>query len=289
MSEDQNIKNSPANPALSEAGPPTPETEIIPTEKTNMEIHRHPHAHPKKKWTHYLFEFLMLFLAVSLGFLVENEREHYIENHRSEQYAEFLYNDLINDTFNLAGRTAFMETAVASVDTLMTLLTSFKNDTATIAKIYELSGYVYSGVFFSATTSTMQQLKNSGSLRYFRDKELVRLFSQYDTDLQRLDAVAERNAYLNEETRKFLITFLDVKNVPRIIANSSGREAYTISRPSRPGTRLYNTSPEVLREFANLCATKQHDWNTRITLQRRLLVSARRLIEALKEEYHLGR
>ena len=78
-----------------------------------------------------------------------------------------------------------METAVASVDTLMTLLTSFKNDSATIAKIYELSGYAYSGVFFSATTSTMQQLKNSGSLRYFRDKDLVRLFSQYDTDLQR--------------------------------------------------------------------------------------------------------
>ena len=135
----------------------------------------------------------------------------------------------------------------------------------------------------------MQQLKNSGSLRYFRDKDLVRLFSQYDTDLQRLDAVADRNAYLNEETRKFLVKFLDVKNVPRIIANSSGSDAYTISRPSAPGTRLYNTSPELLQEFANLCAMKQHDWNTRITFQRRLLVSATKLIEALKEEYHLAK
>ena len=172
MSEDKNIQESSAKPHLPET---PPETEIIHTEKTDMEIHHHPHAHHKKKWTDYLFEFLMLFMAVSLGFFVENQREHYIENHRSEQYAEFLYNDLINDTFNLTGRTAFMETAVASVDTLMTLLTSFKNDSATIAKIYELSGYAYSGIFFSATTSTMQQLKNSGSLRYFRDKELVRL------------------------------------------------------------------------------------------------------------------
>ena len=172
MSEDKNIQESSAKPHLPET---PPETEIIHTEKTDMEIHRHPHAHHKKKWTDYLFEFLMLFMAVSLGFFVENQREHYIENHRSEQYAEFLYNDLINDTFNLTGRTAFMATAVASVDTLMTLLTSFKNDSATIAKIYELSGYAYSGIFFSATTSTMQQLKNSGSLRYFRDKELVRL------------------------------------------------------------------------------------------------------------------
>jgi len=289
MSEDQNIREPSDNPVLPDPDLPTQGTEIIHTEKTDMEIHHHPHAHHKKKWTDYLFEFLMLFLAVSLGFFVENQREHYIENHRSEQYAEFLYNDLRNDTLNLSGRTAFMEKAVASVDTLMTILESFKNDSATIAKIYELSGYVYSGVFFSATTSTMQQLKNSGSLRYFRDKELVRLFSQYDTDLQRLDAVADRNAYLNEETRKFLIKFLDVKNVPRIIAISYGPDPYTITRPSVPGTRLYNTSPEQLQEFANLSATKQHDWNTRITFQRRLLVSAAKLIEALKEEYNLSR
>ena len=284
MSEDQNIREPSAESNL-----PTQETEIINTEKTDMEIHHHPHAHHKKKWTDYLFEFLMLFLAVSLGFFVENQREHYIENHRSEQYAEFLYNDLINDTVNLSGRTTFMEKAVVSVDTLMTLLDSFKNDSTTIAKIYELSGYAYSGIFFSATTSTMQQLKNSGSLRYFRNKELVRLFSQYDTDLQRLDAVADRNQYLNEETRKFLLKFLDVKNVPRIIAISSGSDPYTITRPSAPGTRLYNTSPEQLREFANICATKQHDWNTRITFQRRLLVSATKLIEGLREEYHLER
>ena len=152
MTEDQNIQDPSAKPALPESEPPVQETEIIEPEKKDMEIHHHPHAHHKKKWTDYLFEFLMLFLAVSLGFFVENQREHYIENHRSEQYAEFLYNDLINDTVNLAGRTAFMEKAVTSVDTLMTLLSSFKNDSASIARIYELSGYAYSGIFFSATT-----------------------------------------------------------------------------------------------------------------------------------------
>ena len=86
MSEDKNIQESSAKPHLPET---PPETEIIHTEKTDMEIHHHPHAHHKKKWTDYLFEFLMLFMAVSLGFFVENQREHYIENHRSEQYAEF--------------------------------------------------------------------------------------------------------------------------------------------------------------------------------------------------------
>ena len=32
-----------------------------------MEVHAHSHT-PRKKWTHYFWEFLMLFLAVTLGF-----------------------------------------------------------------------------------------------------------------------------------------------------------------------------------------------------------------------------
>jgi hypothetical protein len=51
-----------------------------------MEVHAHTHTE-RKKWTHYLWEFLMLFLAVTLGFFVENQREHYIEKKRAKEYA----------------------------------------------------------------------------------------------------------------------------------------------------------------------------------------------------------
>ena len=41
----------------------------------NMEVHKHPHhVTHKKKWGEYLLEFLMLFLAVFLGFVAENIR-----------------------------------------------------------------------------------------------------------------------------------------------------------------------------------------------------------------------
>ncbi len=43
-----------------------------------MEVHAHSHT-PRKKRTHYFWEFLVLFLAVFCGFLTENQREHYIE------------------------------------------------------------------------------------------------------------------------------------------------------------------------------------------------------------------
>ena len=46
-----------------------------------MEVHAHSHT-AGKKWTHYFWDFLMLFLAVFCGFLAENIREHSVEKHR---------------------------------------------------------------------------------------------------------------------------------------------------------------------------------------------------------------
>jgi len=43
-----------------------------------MEVHHHGHTE-RKKWTHYFWEFLMLFLAVFCGFLAEYQLEHKIE------------------------------------------------------------------------------------------------------------------------------------------------------------------------------------------------------------------
>src|SRR5204862_7253863 len=65
-----------------------------------MEVHHHSHS-SGKKWSHYFWEFFMLFLAVSAGFLVENQREHYVEHQRAKRYAANLYDELKKDTTQL--------------------------------------------------------------------------------------------------------------------------------------------------------------------------------------------
>ena len=50
-----------------------------------MEVHAHTHT-ARKKWTHYFWEFLMLFLAVFCGFLAEYQLEHKIEKDREKQF-----------------------------------------------------------------------------------------------------------------------------------------------------------------------------------------------------------
>src|SRR6202030_3863953 len=63
-------------------------------ETENMEVHKHPHhVTHKKKWGEYLLEFIMLFLAVFLGFIAENVREHLSEKNKAYSLAKSLEND----------------------------------------------------------------------------------------------------------------------------------------------------------------------------------------------------
>jgi hypothetical protein len=75
---------------------------IINEPSTNMEVHKHPHhVTHKKKWGEYLLEFFMLLLAVFLGFVAENYREHIVEVKKEKQIIRALYNDIKKDTINL--------------------------------------------------------------------------------------------------------------------------------------------------------------------------------------------
>lgn len=65
-----------------------------------MEVHTHSHT-ARKKWYHYFWEFFMLFLAVTLGFFVENQREHIVEHKREKQFILSFTDDLKNDITQL--------------------------------------------------------------------------------------------------------------------------------------------------------------------------------------------
>ena len=227
----------------------------------------------------------MLFLAVTLGFFVENQREHYIENKRAKQYASFLHSDLVKDTANLSERIEYMVSGTKQIDTLISILKSPDPETFT-KKIYELSTYPYSNPVFTANNSTIEQLKSSGSLRYFRSNTLVRYFSAYDNEIQVMKTVEDRNAYVTEDIRKFLTQFLDLKGVPppRVL----GTDSLLQEQSSVPVVlRLYKKDPTQFEQYANLCTLRQSDWRNRVRLMRRTLHSARNLILSLKEEYDL--
>ena len=141
-----------------------------------MEVHAHSHT-ARKKWTHYFWEFLMLFLAVFCGFLAEYQLEHKIEKDRAKELAGNLYQELKDDSVNAVIKT---QNRIRQEDALNYLMKYFKDSTlTTVSKTFQLSflyGISYrSPSLFEPRTVVLEQLKNSGSLRYFKNDELQKL------------------------------------------------------------------------------------------------------------------
>ena len=137
-----------------------------------MEVHHHSHT-PGKKWTHYLWEFLMLFLAVFCGFLAENQREHFIEKKREKQYVRSLFQDLQADTVMLHFTSRRLERSNKMIDTLIRLLKSNeRNEFA--CKIYNLARTIpFADVPTQPFDKTFDQLKSSGNLRLIHNNEIL--------------------------------------------------------------------------------------------------------------------
>src|SRR5438309_5974112 len=90
-----------------------------------MEVHKHPHhVTHKKKWTEYLLEFFMLFLAVFLGFIAENIREQVVDHEKEKQYMESLVTDLSSDTAIINKAIPLKEARIRSIDTVFMFFNS---------------------------------------------------------------------------------------------------------------------------------------------------------------------
>jgi hypothetical protein len=145
-----------------------------------MEVHHHSHT-ARKKWTHYFWEFLMLFLAVFCGFLAENQREHMIEHQREKKFIRSLISDLSADTTRLGTIVDLRNERAVMLDSFMVLLN--KPDAEAYGRtIYYFNSYATRGVAFRFTPAdgTMQQLKNGGNLRLIRKASVSDSIIAYD-------------------------------------------------------------------------------------------------------------
>src|SRR4051812_37079960 len=71
-------------------------SEIPKSEIKNMEVHHHPHVE-KKNFKEYFLEFIMIFLAVTMGFFAEQIRESFVQRSEEKEYVQSFYEDLSSD------------------------------------------------------------------------------------------------------------------------------------------------------------------------------------------------
>jgi hypothetical protein len=142
-----------------------------------MEVHAHTHT-PRKKWTHYFWEFLMLFLAVVCGFFAEYQLEHKIEKDRARQFLQSMLVDVRTNIINLDSLLTQDKIIIASHDQLVNWLLQ---DSATIDRgaFAQKMGAVWVRNFL-VRKETYEQMKSSGSLRYIGNIEFLKKMMDYE-------------------------------------------------------------------------------------------------------------
>lgn len=159
---------------------------------------------PKRKWTSYFKEFLMLFLAVFAGFMAENYRDKLTEEAWAKDLAINLYEELKADSAIVEIKT---ENRIKQEKALQELMFYFEDSSLTDVSKTFVVNFSYGISFrtpslFEPRTVILDQLKNSGSLRYFKNRELQKLIGDLSVaiyninDRQRLETDI-RKEYIN--------------------------------------------------------------------------------------------
>ena len=178
-----------------------------------MEVHHHSHT-ARKKWTHYFWEFFMLFLAVFCGFLAEYQLEHVIEHKREKQYMRTLVEDLKNDVIGLEECLQFWKRLDQKIDSVRPLLkTSLNKDN--LEEIYEMAAMLIDFNDFIYSDRTIEQLRNSGNFRLIRNEHVSDTLVSYDSFIR---------VQLKEQESTLLNVLLDLLKLQNELFDSDGVE-----------------------------------------------------------------
>ena len=255
MSEEQNIKQSPEENISENISPPETidqaEIEIIgsdipKSEKENMEVHHHPQLHHKPKpWKEYFLEFLMIFLAVTMGFFAESFREHIVNKEREKQYINAFYEDLQSDQKDLPVLINSINKQQVQPGEFLPILFSKPSITTPADSIYYfLRKFIrQQGIKAFITDKTIEQIKNAGEMRLITNKQIADSLTNYYKEIIMID-------YLQQSLLAMKSKLID--NIPLILKSAE----YTTAINSNdevimPAHHVYllNNDPLVLNRI----------------------------------------
>ncbi|SRR6266498_5290110 len=154
-------------------------------ETENMETHAHHlHRAPGKKIWHYLFEFVMLFLAVFCGFIAENWREQLREHQREKEFIHSIVEDIKSDTLQSNKTLIQLKRISSGIDSVLLALSS-PEIIGNSNNAYRLWTKNLGLEVFVSNDRTIQQLKSSGELRLIRNKAVSDRIMKYDQTLKK--------------------------------------------------------------------------------------------------------
>ena len=247
-----------------------------------MEVHHHSHT-SRKKWTHYFWEFLMLFLAVFCGFLAEYYLEHKIEHNREKQFINSLIKDIEADTLQLSNIKGFRLSRLRTIDSVNNY---FAKNTSGLISLHgiQLLEDVKGHVSFYQNSGTLDQLKNAGGLRLIRKRNVVDSIQAYDQQIKRM---ALRDMYETEEMRytvRLSYKLVDGNMLSNIYADTIYFNNHQLRTDK---SKSVTVNPQYIGEYLNSLATFRFVVMNNMRLQETIRKKGEDLLMLIKNEYHL--
>lgn len=252
-----------------------------------MEVHTHTHT-PRKKWIHYFWEFLMLFLAVTLGFFVENQREHMVERHRATQYARALVEDLEKDTVEILDVIREDKIILASFDSIRSIVHRGIKNYRTPGSFYYYGNIVTSAPSVSWNDATLVQITQSGNLRYFTNPELVNKISYYFSQTNYVKLLNASDRSFRDKSMEIRSRILNNFEYARFSGYSTDDWLHVPDTIMNSLFPIQTNDANLLNEFANSFENRRRTLN--LVMKRvypAAINDAKELIGLLKQEYHL--
>ena len=247
-----------------------------------MEVHHHPHVE-KKSFKEYFLEFLMIFLAVTLGFFAENFREYQADKEKATQYIRSFYEDLKTDTARLDYLIDFETKKIVALNVLQSCYDSLLKNQTPASELTIIKNSLSNNPF-QMNRRTFGQLTNAGGFRLLKDADADSIISyqtaannleNYQATLYQQSQDNVRNAF-NE-----VVDFVGYSNLYSDVINNPLPDASEIKIP------LFSSADKIMlnKYFNNLFQY------LRVTVQhknglKRLNGKAIKQLEYFKNKYH---
>jgi len=246
-----------------------------------MEVHHHPKVE-KKNFKEYFLEFLMIFLAVTLGFIAENIRETNADRGREKEFMKSMVEDLKSDTANINSFNTKANVVLTQADSLMLLIRSADRSN------YGTNMYYYARVIttglgrFVLSDRTFEEMKSSGSLRLVNDDVLSDSVSKYYAAQSTFKEQAQLQIDKMNTYGDYVIKLFDGAVFQQMLQ----RFPYKVNPPNSNPSLLTNDAATI-NEFVGAL----HYFSAIIVINasraRQKEASATQLIQMIQSKYHV--
>lgn len=222
----------------------------------------------------------MLFFAVTAGFFVENQRDHYVEHLREKAFIRSYVEDLKQDTANITFNIALRNSKIMIMDSLIKLLNS-PNPNQDGRSAYYFGRRVTRSTLFQANDRTIKQLKNAGGLRLIRNQTASNTIMEYYQSIDYINYLQYNRETLELTQIYPLLAKLFDGNVLETMIN--GME---INRPTG-NPPLRSTDKGLILDLTYFLHQYKTSSIVIITRLQSLKKAATETIQFLQKEYHL--